>query len=367
MVLCAVDHASLAASPYGPEVDSLLLFAVENVMDELLGAAVPSACCWMENDRLAFVAAVEDYDGFLDLLAASRDTAGQALHLTLTLTASQLADSPESIPFCWDSCLELLNHRLELGSGLITEADVQRGDEGSPMLLSQQLREVLTANAENGNTAGFAAGVDKLVAEAKAKPLASPEIAYAAFMSILSILITALNNRGWKAGEVFGLDVHPYQAVTAMETLDEMGAYVKQLQAASVGYLGEEKQTKNKKLLEHVTRYIQENYHQPLQLATVAEHVYLSPSYLSRLFRQEVGKTFLEYLTEVRIEKSKELLRQPELRLADIAERTQFGTANNFIKVFKKHQGITPGQYRGKLAASTLGAGGEGGVACEEG
>lgn len=93
-------------------------------------------------------------------------------------------------------------------------------------------------------------------------------------------------------------------------------------------------------------RYIWDHYAQPLDLAQVAQVVQLSPSYFSTLFRQTVGMPFREYLCQIRVEQSKQLLLSGEYSLAQIAVSMGFPDQSYYSKVFKKIVGVTPGKYR---------------------
>ena len=88
--------------------------------------------------------------------------------------------------------------------------------------------------------------------------------------------------------------------------------------------------------------------------------VYLSPAYLSRIFKKETGTSFNEYLSGVRIGKAKELLRHPELRLTDIAQMVGYEDQSYFAKVFKRVTGSSPSGYRSGLAARSAGRNGAG-------
>lgn len=93
-------------------------------------------------------------------------------------------------------------------------------------------------------------------------------------------------------------------------------------------------------------QYLATHYRERVTLEEMARRVYLSPSYFSRVFRQETGETFSGYLNRLRIERSKELLRHKELRLTDIAQKVGFEDQSYFTKVFKKLEGVTPLRYR---------------------
>jgi two-component system response regulator YesN len=86
--------------------------------------------------------------------------------------------------------------------------------------------------------------------------------------------------------------------------------------------------------------------HADLSLTEVAQQVNLSSSYLSALFSQETGQTFKEYLTEVRIEQAKTLLRTTPLKSVEIAERIGYNDPHYFSTVFKKSTGLSPRLFR---------------------
>lgn len=92
--------------------------------------------------------------------------------------------------------------------------------------------------------------------------------------------------------------------------------------------------------------YIQSNYMNKLSLTDIANILHICPSYLSILFKQEMGVTFTDYINEVRVKKSKELLSDTNLSLLDISIYSGFGDQSYFTKVFKKLEGRTPKQYR---------------------
>ncbi len=95
--------------------------------------------------------------------------------------------------------------------------------------------------------------------------------------------------------------------------------------------------------------YIRKNYFAPdLSVKILAEHIYLTPTYLSSLFKKETGMTISEYVTKVRIEKSKELLLDPQIKLFEVARKVGYSDANYYSKAFSKQMGMTPSTFREK-------------------
>ncbi|PLT35374.1 helix-turn-helix domain-containing protein [Bacillus sp. V5-8f] len=98
--------------------------------------------------------------------------------------------------------------------------------------------------------------------------------------------------------------------------------------------------------IESAIQYIQLNYGDALTLKDISNKVYLSPSYFSRLFKEETGMTFVEYVTFVRVQKAKGMLRLSSLPIEVIANNTGFANSSYFATAFKKLVGKTPTEYR---------------------
>ena len=94
-------------------------------------------------------------------------------------------------------------------------------------------------------------------------------------------------------------------------------------------------------------RYIEDHYPDNLSLSDVASHIHMSKNHLSYLFQRETGHSFSDYLTNLRIDKAKELLHADKrYTIAEIAEMTGFSDTGYFCKVFKKYTGMPPNHYR---------------------
>lgn len=91
--------------------------------------------------------------------------------------------------------------------------------------------------------------------------------------------------------------------------------------------------------------YIDDHYHEDISLESMSEVVFLNKNYFSELFKRETGKSFVQYLTEYRLEKAKLLLSIDGLKGNEVADMTGFQNNSYFISVFKKYEGCTPKEY----------------------
>ena len=98
--------------------------------------------------------------------------------------------------------------------------------------------------------------------------------------------------------------------------------------------------------VEQICAYLAANYQQKLSLTEVAARFYISPYYLSRLFRRVTGQSIVDYINARRIEAAQKLLETTELSIGSVAEQTGFASAAHFRRVFRETMGVGPLQYR---------------------
>jgi two-component system response regulator YesN len=106
-----------------------------------------------------------------------------------------------------------------------------------------------------------------------------------------------------------------------------------------------------KSVIRETVRFIQQHYNQDVSIAAIAEHVYLTPTYLCILFKKEKGISINDYITQLRIEKAKQLLADRKLRVYEISQMIGYQDANYFAKVFRKATGMNPSEYRETIGA----------------
>lgn len=102
-------------------------------------------------------------------------------------------------------------------------------------------------------------------------------------------------------------------------------------------------------LVKNALVYMKENYHHKITLKDVADHVYVSQWHLSKLLNGHTGQSFSELLNTIRINAAKELLKDPALRVGDVADEVGFLDIAHFSRVFKKITGLSANEYRNRL------------------
>jgi AraC-like DNA-binding protein len=100
--------------------------------------------------------------------------------------------------------------------------------------------------------------------------------------------------------------------------------------------------------ISEIVRYMNQHYMDNLTLQQMADKFFISPYYLSRLFKEATGFTFVEYLNNVRVKEAKKLLETSSLKVNQISRKVGFGSVTHFGRVFKEISGHTPLYYRKK-------------------
>jgi two-component system response regulator YesN len=98
--------------------------------------------------------------------------------------------------------------------------------------------------------------------------------------------------------------------------------------------------------IQKVLEYIEENYNSELTLSNLSKVIYLSPDYFSRIFKDQVGSTFSEYILKIRIEKAKELLNNLDIPVSEIGRKVGYSDPNYFSRVFTRAVGMPPSRFR---------------------
>ena len=142
---------------------------------------------------------------------------------------------------------------------------------------------------------------------------------------------------------------HGYlQAIPKLRTIDELCYWLSGVVNRYMESLFEFSDARHSNLIHRCIQYIGTHYGEKITLEETAKIVYLSAPYLSRIFKEETGSTFNDYVTTVRIEKAKQLIRQGDLRLSDIALMVGYEDQSYFTKVFRRVVGCSPSEFRKK-------------------
>jgi two-component system response regulator YesN len=139
---------------------------------------------------------------------------------------------------------------------------------------------------------------------------------------------------------------YPFDVIRNGETLAEIREWLIGWIVQSIGYTKETANVKYRPEIQKVLDIIHGEYASQLKVSDMARRVGFAENYLSVLFRKETGNKIVDYLTAVRMEKARELLKDPTYKIYEISEMVGYGDSSHFSKYFKKIEGVFPLEYR---------------------
>jgi len=167
--------------------------------------------------------------------------------------------------------------------------------------------------------------------------------------------LVTLNDESWLNRLIEQLRSHlkrylkaPFQVLHTDRIADfaKVPAEVQNMRKAAASQVYDHYASGGDQAVEVALQYIQTQFSTELSLDKVASIVYLNPIYFSQLFKQKTGIGFKEYVTNLRLERAMELLRESELKIIDISERVGYPDVRHFSQIFRKKSGVTPSEYR---------------------
>lgn len=136
-----------------------------------------------------------------------------------------------------------------------------------------------------------------------------------------------------------------YEQLVACHTLEQYKAFLRDLLTRSAAAI-QEKKSETDVMTRFVMEYIEANYGQDLSLDAIAHKLGITGPYLSTYFKEKTGQNISDYIYNTRMNKSTEMLRETDLKIQEIASLVGYYTVASFNRVFKKHTGMTPSEFR---------------------
>lgn len=243
----------------------------------------------------------------------------------------------------YNTAAELLNHKIHNHLTVpYSYEEFQRSevqfDYNKQQLLSRYIRLGKAQEAEDFLKSYFSV--------IHANPNTSAASVKETANQILNIIMETTKDMPVINAECARLYEKALQDISGLQKVHDFGQLLLPLVQDVCGLVLSASANKGRLKIDHLTKWIHENYNTDISLETMAVCIGCSPAYTSKLFKKETGCDIISYLSGVRIEHAKELLCTTQLTIAEIAASTGFNNQQTFIRNFKKLAGLTPTEYR---------------------
>lgn len=275
------------------------------------------------------------------------DEVNLELRSPCTVGVGRKCSSILELPQAYEDALVALKYRILYGNGYVIAIDDIRIDNESGFYYPLHEEELLLGYLKTARTEEALQAFDEFILQINVhKNKLHYNQIQPMFMQLLTGIIHGYNQLGVDMAIVLGGETDPYRELLDQDSLDKIGRWFHWFIQLTTAHIEREMNAKGNQHINKVIDILERDYSQDISLNLVAEQLSMNPAYISRLFKQITGQTFVDYLKHIRIEKSKELLVQSELKVNVVGKQVGYENAYYFIKVFKDMVGLTPGEYK---------------------
>ncbi|WP_159081762.1 helix-turn-helix domain-containing protein [Paenibacillus sp. CAA11] len=353
LVLLQLDQASTFKQTHSQ--DALLYqFAVMNIASEILSPAYHVETVDLSDEGVLLLLNLKDsllikqMDNaqLLALLQQVQQAASEYLKLSLSGTYSPVTAQASKLPMLLREVKQAARQRFCLGHGSLIDAEeVQAACSASYVFPLEQEKRMLEA-LMSGKALPAKQLFTEIMMEAAQRGYPAAQTAAAHLGSTIhSALMTARRNSPLE----FELDEEEHllpqmeQYATAAEFIGAFHRFFDKI----IHHLAEKRGSKQEDLVRRIERIIEEDYtNVNLSVNWIASLLGMSPVYISRIYKQHTARTIIDRIAATRLEHAKKLLITGDSSIAEIAESIGYTNSSYFYRMFKKHLGVTPTEYR---------------------
>lgn len=344
-----LDDYGAAVDKYSEEYKQLLYFSIQNIMSECLNSNPCGISFVASENEFIMIFCPEGTSSPVSISSVCEQIIGsikEYLRLDASIGIGRTCTLAGQIEYSYKDALAALAYKFYTGHASILHITDIQPDTNT---LSSTFFYKFHAQLMNELKAGHTGKVTELL-ETLFTMLEGPRLQIGYVQSICAEIIFTSARALYEIDEEIERVLS--DRITIMDTLyvqkniAGLKSYMLSLFHDLSAYVAGKNTSKNSRAINRIRAIVQEGYAQDLSISRIAEEVFLTPNYISLIFKKETGETITDYITKIRMNKAKELLQTTDLKVMEISERVGYENPHYFSTVFKKTVGVHPLKYR---------------------
>ncbi|MFD0693351.1 response regulator [Paenibacillus sp. GCM10027628] len=348
VVILQIDNFHLMQRKYGHEDIELFKYGMKNIVEETLSATRKCAVFEHQDDLIVIINTEEwtETETLLPYIEQVQQNIKKYLQFSVSAGIGSFDKDISHLKSSYREAMKALDLKVFMGKEQIVDYKATVDDD--PIYTSYPLAQekAILQAVMNGDHAAILVKLNEFNDALKPEGT-SKEHVLKSTLALVFALYRFCIEKNINTDLVFGQNLAELTHILEHSSMD----YI--MQAISDILLSVSEQLNMKKngnkMFQTILDYIQHHYHKDINRETVAREVFITPGYLSLLFKQELKTSFLDYLHKIRIDRARELLHNRSHKISDIAHDVGYNDEKYFFQVFKKYVGMTPTQYRNNL------------------
>ncbi len=341
-----IDHFAERSRSLSIEEAELVRFTMHNIVEETMARHTNGYIFRESSSR--FIAIYNTVDSLepTSIAELCRENIAAFTKLTVSIGLGRKAASAIQLREAYREANFALSYQFYAGgNAVLLYDDVANSDTGLPSY-SKDKEQELAMCLLSGNAPKACNVLESIFAELSAGPkLPEPMLLISVYYELASVIVRIL------------LEKVPYREIEPIERKFRDGQWISvvphvELQQTLLELCKEgcrsiesRQNSETERRIEESIRYIRANLHADLSIGECAKHIHVSANYFVHLFKKVTGRTFVQYVTQERIEKAKTMLAAGH-QVQDIAAAVGYEDRRYFSEVFKKSVGMTPSEYK---------------------
>lgn len=330
----------------------LLLFAIHNIIEEMVSQDVRLPTIIIDQTHVLLLGSEEvQLDAFNDYIYRLTEQMQRNMRSYLDLDVSIGISLPFHnvlhAPRAYREGIEALKHRMKLGKGVIIPYhSINSGHHSNVYFYPKQIENELIDAIRLADEHRAHEVLDQWLTEVFNKER-EPHEYQISLICLLNELMILMQEAGIPYKQQADGEPSLYEQLLQLYISSEIQSWFrKKVISPIIDVFRDRQKSQYSNLSEQIIHIIQNEYDKDISLDECASRLHYNLFYLSSIFKKETGLSFSEYLAMFRLNKAKKLLVETDLPIKDIAEQLTYNNPQNFIRYFRKWEGITPGQYR---------------------
>ncbi|MGI2296515.1 helix-turn-helix domain-containing protein [Paenibacillus sp. GXUN7292] len=337
---------------------ALYTFMLCNVAEELINAEHAGIAADLGGGKAVIVISFAEGDeeqnqlraqAIMDLVLKVME---REFHLSVTAGLGKCYASMDGIPKSYDQSIKALQYKLLFGAAAVISIDDISTSQNQDYYKIIKKAERVTEALKQANSEQVNQEVIEMFSDALGSNLSPDLIRQLAYELIMKAL-QMVSSIGIDPEDTIASLGNLHQRISTCDNWYEIEQIVHSVLNGILDKIVEKRNSRGKnKSVESIIQYIQEHYQESdLSLDQLADQFQLTPPYISKLFKEHTERNFIDYLIEIRIAASQELLKDKNKKVNEVSEMVGYTNTRSFLRAFKKYTGLTPTEYRERYKA----------------
>jgi AraC-like DNA-binding protein len=289
----------------------------------------------------------------LRLAREVRQRVQDRLGLELLISTSAIHQTLAGIPAAYREALSVMEYKVAMEDDeILSYEEIPKSASEYNYSIAEE--QHLMNHVKAGDDEAAAAVIEAVFENRFVRTSMSIDLIKCLVFDVLGTILKTLPETTAGPDALFVQGLHVFDRLAGCVTVQEMKQTIKEIVKTVCAYVRQHRTSRRDQLASSIMAVARERLGDfNLSVSSIADQLRLSPAHVTKVFRDQTGQGLFEYISELRMETAKHLLGNQEMDIKDVAARVGYLHSSVFIRAFKKHEGVTPGQYRQALRAST--------------